>query len=184
MKRSLIALALVFASSANAECYSRTAMTNDLKGRIQKITDIERMVTPVANKQLRCVVTFRALIDKDWYDGEGVSQGSGTENQVCAQAQNSGVTFLLQSVKGSNIAVDQEMVCTDQPKLKYRPVKPGDIISESEVKPHPKFPKTFAYMGTSCKWFLETDTRGVSLTQWQGVMCDVRNGEWKVIDKF
>lgn len=187
MKRTLFALAIMaVAVSSQAECFSRSAMTNQVQAKIERITDQKRTVVPTTEGQMRCTVSFRALIKGEWFDGEGVSQASphvGTE-QICTQAMNSGSTFLLQSIGGSRTAVEQEMVCTDEPKPRIRPVRIGQNIAESEVRPHPKYAKEFVYNGTTCRWFRETEARKLDIIQWQGVICKLKSGQWKVVDKF
>jgi hypothetical protein len=186
MRHLLIAAAVLAACNVNAECYTRSAMTNQMKARIERVTDVHKTVVPTPEGQKRCTVSFRAFINGDWKSGEGMSQArSGTpDDQVCAQAYNSGTTFLLQSIGGSNMVVEQEMVCSDEPKPQVRMVRVGDVIAESEVQPHALRRRPFVYNGSVCRWFTQMDSSRVVLDPLEGIMCRMTNDQWKVVDKF
>ena len=78
------------------------------------------------------------------------------------------------------------MICSDRPDPQVKSVRIGDIVQISELAPHPQKPDFFTYRGAQCRWFVETDVNLVArdLFQWQGIACNVRKGEWQVIDKF
>ena len=134
MHKTLIALVLASAATAHAECFTRSAMTTQMQSRIERITDLHQTLVPTREGQKRCTVSFRAWINGDWHSGEGMSQTNPSipDAQVCSQALNSGRIFLLQSIAGSNLAAEQEMVCSDEPKPHVRLVNVGEIIRESE----------------------------------------------------
>jgi hypothetical protein len=180
MKKLAITLCLVTATVAHAECYTRSAMTNQIKAKLERIADLKRSVVPTPEGQKRCTVSFRALINGDWHNAEGMSQAMPDvpEDQLCARAVQSGRTFLLQNIQGSNMAAEQEMVCSDEPKPEVKMVKVGDVIAESEVQPHLRYNKPFVYRGSVCRWFSQ------SSDQTEGVMCKIRDTQWKVVDKF
>jgi hypothetical protein len=184
----LITFLLLLPSVALADCYVRSATVNDIKSSITRVADIKRYVTPVNKDQFKCTVSFRAEINHVWHTGEAQSIGSTSDSidQICSQALQSGRAQILQKIAGSAIKVDQEMICTDRPEPEVRTVRIGDIVQLSEVAPHPKKPDFFTYKGAQCKWFVETDvnTEARDLFQWQGIVCNVRKGEWQVIDKF
>ena len=78
------------------------------------------------------------------------------------------------------------MVCSDLPKVTTRAVAIGDVVQLSAVRPHPTNTKPFGYKGAECRYFIETDvgTVATDLYTWQGVICNVRQGEWQVVDKW
>lgn len=186
MHKTLIALVLASAATAHAECFTRSAMTTQMQSRIERITDLHQTVVPTREGQKRCTVSFRAWINGDWHSGEGMSQTNPSipDAQVCSQALNSGRIFLLQSIAGSNLAAEQEMVCSDEPKPHVRLVNVGEIIRESEVQPHALHRRPFIYNGSYCRWFSQFDPHQVVLEPQQGIMCRMHNDQWKVVDKF
>jgi hypothetical protein len=71
----------------------------------------------------------------------------------------------------------------EMPKLKN--VQVGDMVSVSQVSPNPKKPNSFIYMGTECRWFLETVAIGQGgLAQNQGIICLIKDNQWVVRDKW
>jgi hypothetical protein len=186
MKHTLLAIALASAGIAHAECYSRSAMSNHMRAQIERITDVHETVVPTPTGQKRCTVIFRSLINGAWHSGEGMSQArpETPAAQLCNQAMTSGQTFLLQSIGGSRMAMEQEMVCSDEPKPYVRLVNVGEVIRESEVQPHARNRRPFIYKGSTCRWFSQFDPHQVVLEPQEGIMCKMNNDQWKVVDKF
>jgi hypothetical protein len=92
---------------------------------------------------------------------------------------------ILSRADGGRMSVEQNMVCTDQPVIQVRSVKRGEMVRESEVRPHPYFPKPFAYRTATCRWFIEPEVHpGRDLLQRQGIICQTNGNEWQVIDKW
>ena len=189
--KNFLALSLIVGtvSVANAECFMRSSTLNEIKGRIERSADINRVVVPLNNNQQKCTVTFRIMVDGVWHTAQGDAIGSLNigDNQLCAQAQDVGRARLLQSIDGSRSSVTQEMVCTDQNIPKWKPVKTGDIIRESEVAPHWDLNKrqSFVHRGMECRWFIETMPYSVGgMVQSQGIMCRMANERWLVSDKW
>ena len=185
------AAAIILAATSltvSAECYLRSATINNMPVTVTRVVDVKRYVTPAANDQMKCVVSFRAEINHVWHTGEGTSMGSSSDSvdQICSQALNTGRSYLLQKIGGSQITGEQEMICTDRPEPTVKSVKIGDLVQLSELAPDPKEPNFFQYKGTQCRKFIETDfdPNKRDLFQWRGVVCLVRRGEWQVIDKF
>ena len=82
------------------------------------------------------------------------------------------------------MTIEQNMVCTDRPEIQVRQVQIGDQVRESEVRPHPNFPKPFNYKSTQCRLFMEPEVRGGDLLRRQGVICRSHGPDWKVVDKW
>jgi hypothetical protein len=179
-------LALI-ATSAYGECYVRSAVTNQTSMTIESIADVEPMVVPISATQNKCIVTFRAQVNGNWITAEGEKVGpkSISERELCAGAVDSGRVQILSRATGANLAVEQNMVCNDQPEIKVRSVKRGEMVRESEVRPHPNFPKPFIYRTAQCRWFIEPEVHpGRDLLQRQGIICQVNGKEWQVVDKW
>ena len=177
----------MFASAAQAECFTRSVSLNTLTAKIESITDYNKNMFPLGKDKLRCVVTFSAQIAGKWYNTIGEAEGPVDDNtdQICDQAENLGRTKILSSTGGSNLDMKQDLVCTDETKPKLKNVQVGDMVSVSQVSPNPKKPNSFIYMGTECRWFLETVAIGQGgLAQNQGIICLIKDNQWVVRDKW
>ena len=188
MHKIIAFMLLSLAGQVGAECYMRSATIRDVKSSITRIADIKRYVTPLDQQQFKCTVSFRAEINHVWHSAEGQSIGANGDSidQICSQAIDSGRSYVLARITNGKILTENEMICTDRPDPAVKTVRVGDIVQLSELAPHPEKPKFFTYKGSQCRWFVESDfdqnTR--DLFQWQGIVCNVRKGEWQVIDKF
>ena len=185
-RTTAIVLALGLPVKAQAECYVRSAMTNQTAVKITSIADVQPMVVPISPTQNKCIVTFRAQVDGAWITAEGESVGprSLSEADLCRGAMDQGRAQILSRADGGRMTIEQNMVCTDRPEIQVRQVRIGDQVREREVRPHPNFPKTFNYRGTQCRWFVEPEIRGGDLLQRQGIVCRSHGSEWKVVDKW
>jgi len=155
---------------------------------LQALEDIRPMLTLVSESERKCSVTVRAQYKGKWEDiyGDSVGAASMDVNALCVAAvENASKQFLAS--KETSLTSAQQMVCTDEPPIKTRPVEKGEVIRISEVLPHPAKPRAFTYRGTECKMFIEHGVRNNMLYDWQGVACKTgRNGgdEWTVLEKF
>jgi hypothetical protein len=185
-RTTAIVLALGLPVTAQAECYVRSAMTNQTAVKITSIADVQPMVVPISATQNKCIVTFRAQVDGAWITAEGESAGSKSlsDADLCRGAMDQGRAQILSRADGGRMTIEQNMVCTDRPEIQVRQVRIGDQVRESEVRPHPNFPKTFNYRGTQCRWFVEPEIRGGDLLQRQGIVCRSHGPDWKVVDKW
>lgn len=181
---------LLIAGAAEADCYYRSTTINDIKAKIQRQSEPVREIMRVNDNLVQCTATFRIMIDNVWFTAQGRAQAdlNTPEPQICAQAQDAGRARLLQQIRGMETSVSQELVCTDQDIPKWRPVKMGELVRESEVTPDPDHPGSFPYLGMECRRFLETINQGEGLIQNRGVICKLQRGEnggkWKVIQKW
>jgi len=179
-------LALV-ATSAHSECYVRSAMTTQTKMSIVAIADVEPLMVPISFTQNKCIVSFRAQVNGRWITAEGEKVGpkSMSEQELCNSAVDQGRIQILSRVDGGNISMEQNMVCDERPSRQIRVVQKGERIRESEVLPHPNFPKPFSYRTSTCRWFIEPEVRpGRDLLQRQGIICQLHDSEWQVVDKW
>jgi len=186
-RTTAIVLAMSLPITAQAECYVRSAVTNQTAMNITSIADVEPLVVPISATQNKCIVMFRAQVNGKWITAEGEKVGPKTqsEQELCAGAVNSGRMQILSRADGGRMSVEQNMVCTDQPAIQVRSVKRGEMVRESEVRPHPHFPKFFAYRTAQCRWFIEPEVHpGRDLLQRQGIICQVNGNEWQVVDKW
>lgn len=187
MFRKIPLILALCATTAYGDCYVRSAMTNQTSMSITAVADIEPLVVPISFTQNKCIVTFRAQVNGEWITAEGEKVGPKTQSdqELCASAVDSGRMQVLSRAGGGKLAVEQNMVCNDQPEIKVRVVKRGEMVRESEVRPHPHFPKPFTYRTAQCRWFIEPEVRpGRDLLQRQGIICQVNGNTWQVVDKW
>ena len=188
MKKLIIAAAIAVTGIANAECYTRSSTVAENDSKIEKIADIQNTFVKLKSGQMRCTSNFRVLIKGSWFNAEGqaIVQADVPESQACARAQNNGRVTLLQSVSRRQLTVQEEMVCTDQELPKTRTaVKVGDVIKESEVQPDPLWPQARKLAdGNTCRRFVEGDLSGVDMRRTKGVICQISENAWKVVDKY
>ena len=188
MRRTIsLVLAMTATTSAYADCYVRSAMTTQTKMSITAVADVDPFVVPVSPTQNKCIVNFRAQVDGRWITAEGEQVGPKTvpESELCAQAVDQGRVQILSRANGGKINVEQNMVCNDRPAIQVKTVQRGERVKESEVLPHPNFPRPFSYRTSTCRWFIEPEVRpGRDLLQRQGIICQLHDSEWQVVDKW
>jgi hypothetical protein len=186
-RTTALILALGIPLTVQAECYVRSAVTNQTTMTIEAIADVDPFVIPISPTQNKCIVNFRAQVNGKWITAEGEKIGprSVPERELCNSAIDSGRIQILSRANGGRMTVEQNMVCTDQPEIKVRSVRRGEMVRESEVRPHPNFPRPFTYRTAQCRWFIEPEVHpGRDLLQRQGIICQVNGNEWQVVDKW
>ena len=185
--RKIPLILLLASTTAYSECYVRSAVTNQTAMSITSVADVEPLVVPISPTQNKCIVNFRAQVNGKWITAEGEKIGprSLSEQELCAGAVDSGRIQILSRADGGRMNVEQNMVCNDQTEIKVRAVKRGEMVRESEVRPHPNFPKPFIYRTATCRWFIEPEVHpGRDLLQRQGIICQNNGNEWQVVDKW
>jgi len=185
-RKSAIVIAMALSANAQADCYVRSAMTNQTAMSITSLADVQPLVVPISATQNKCIVNFRAQVNGQWITAEGESVGPKTlsEASLCRGALDQGRTQILSRADGKNLSVEQNMVCTDRPIPKIRKVEIGDYLQESEVLPHPNFTKRFAYHSKTCRWFAEPEVKSGDIRHRQGIICQLHDNEWQVVDKW
>ena len=187
MRHQIIALAaMATVTTAQAECFVRSAMTAQTSVNITSVTDVQPLVVPISATQNKCIVTFRAQVDGAWITAEGESVGpkNVSEKMLCQGAMDQGRTQIMSRADGNLVNVEHNMVCTDQKLPEVRKVAIGDHVQESEVMPHPTFPKRFGYRSTWCRWFIEPEVKAGDLSNRQGIICQLHDADWQVVDKW
>ena len=185
-----IALTMCLATSvAIADCYQRSS----IKITQQKIngapTDIQTMVTPDVSGQ-KCVARYRLHIGNAWTTVEGTAVAQ-TETEACGQALDVKRGVALEEVAPAKVGVDHQLVCSDLPDIRVRPVKPGELIWESEADlhshPRERAEPYFFWKQARCRKFIERTSQNQNLTIFIGIMCQAttaKNSKWLVLDKF
>ena len=162
-------------------------MTSLASMSITSIADMDPMVVPISPTHNKCLVSFRAQVNGGWItvEAEKVGLKNLPEKQLCDAAIEQGRIQILSRANPGQIQVEQSMVCDERPAIKVRSVKRGEVILESEVRPHPNFPKPFTYRTSKCRWFIEPEVHpGKDLLQRQGIVCQINANQWQVVDKW
>jgi hypothetical protein len=186
MKRLIFLLALI-STTSYADCYIRISTRITPQMVNSQPTDMNKIVVPDSRGQ-KCVVRYRVHVREDWETVEGIGFGS-TEGEACAQALDVGRASILKEVSPKRIVADSQLVCSDLPDIRVRPVRIGEVIYQSEVDYHtiPSERKDFWYKRTQCRMFSEKDVKNSNLWLYQGVICRIDstpNSKWRVIDKY
>ena len=159
LRTTALILLLSLPTKAHSECYVRSAMTSLASMSITSIADMDPMVVPISPTHNKCLVSFRAQVNGGWItvEAEKVGLKNIPEKQLCDEAIEQGRIQVLSRLNPGQIQVEQSMVCDERPAIKVRSVKRGEVILESEVRPHPNFPKPFTYRTSKCRWFIEPE---------------------------
>jgi hypothetical protein len=186
MKRLALSLLLI-AGIAHADCHIRSNISLRNAKVNSSPTDVQRFVI-TSPRGFKCTAQYRIHIGDNWQTAEGTGEGS-TEDSACTQALDVSRGTLLAEAQPQSIRATNQMVCTDFPDIRVRPVKIGEIVWESETDWHsiPAERPYFNYKHTICRMFVERNGRGQDLSIYQGVICRVNASaysQWQVIDKY
>lgn len=185
MKPFALAL-LLAASTASADCHIRVSTKIGQGSVFGQPTDVQRMVTPDA-RGYQCVLRYRLNVNLDWQTVESIGLGR-TEAQACAAAADLKQASVLTDAP-VKVSADQQMVCSDLPDIRVRPVRIGEVVWESETDVHvnPDERPYFVYKNTQCRMFVERNSSDRNFFTYQGVICRLnatRNSKWQVVDKY
>jgi hypothetical protein len=75
--------------------------------------------------------------------------------------------------------------CVDEPGVRVRRVKIGEIIREGAVAEHSQIKSYFTYKNQNCRWFQENSVHSGDAVTYQGIICETSTrSAWQVVDKF
>lgn len=186
MKRLILGLCLI-SSTAVADCYVRSNIQLTRQAINAGPTDMQQLAVPDANGS-KCVVRYRVHIGDEWHTAEGTAVAK-TESEACMRAVDVGRGTVLAEVEPSAVRADTQMICSDLPDIRIRPVHIGEIVweSETDMHRHPQERKYFDYKQTKCRMFTERNVKDRNLYTYQGIMCQVDSGpksKWRIVDKY
>jgi len=185
MKLGILALAMASAA-AYADCVLQDKTVSQSSAVISERTQLTATVVPdPAGK--RCLVTFRARVGAAWYtaNGEYSWPGDTPRDSACAVAVKRAEDSVRDQVSSSRVISEKILVCRDDPTLDtIRQTNPGTVGELSQFRPHPDYPRSFWYNGTRCRWFLDSGYTGKTVRTWQGIICEIHDSKWVVVDKF
>jgi len=185
MKRILIAALFPVAALAS-ECVLQDRTVTATSVTIQERLNIQQTVVPVAQGS-RCIVTFRARIGATWYTASGQHDWAGDRprGEACAVAVSRAEDSVKVQAAPSHVRSEKILICNDNPDLTtLRGTNPGSVGQLHQFRPHPDYPKRFWHNGAQCRWFLDTAYRRQEIHTYQGVICQLQDTNWVVVDKF
>jgi hypothetical protein len=188
LTRSMIAVALsapVIAAQAQCVLQERTVSRQDRT--IQERSDIRRHVVPDPQGGRKCVVDFRVRIGDQWHQAQGEYQWDGARphGEACAAAVALAERDVQARVNSRATVSENVLVCNDDPdRERLTQQNPGTVAQLSQYRPHPDYPKPFYHNGTQCRWFLETGYQNRDVRAYSGVICQLQDQKWIVVDRF
>lgn len=186
MKKLAVILTLLPAL-ATAECVLNDRTVTRVTATIAERSTIRPEVVPALNGGKKCMVTFRVRIGNDWHSafGEYTWPGDRPREEACARAVQAAENDVRERVGRTQAVSEKTMICTDNPELdSLRRTNPGTMGPSHQFRPHPDYPNRFWHNGAQCRWFLEPAWTGRDIQTFQGVICQVQDDIWVVVDKF
>jgi hypothetical protein len=185
MKLSALLLLLPLTVAAECVLQDRTVARSDLK--IAERSPISRTVIPAPGHNQRCIVNFRARVGTQWYmaTGEYDWPGDRPANEACAVAAARADESVLKQAAPSHVQSEKVLVCNDRPNQQLITNAPtGTVAQLHQFRTHPDFPRNFWHNGAQCRWFLESSFRHNDIYTYQGVICQLQDQNWVVVDRF
>jgi len=183
VKHTIILLAL--SSIVNAECILQETTISKSSLTVSNHDNITRNITTFGD-QFKCSVRYRALVGNEWHTATGdFVFHDMLPSTACANAIALGDSHLLESLSQKQIQKEQMLVCHDDNKIMASVINTiGDQVKISQLTPDPNRPKSFAYNGTECKWFLDRNFIDKKLLTGYGIACKLTSDDWVIVDKF
>lgn len=185
MKRLLL-LVLVPALAA-AECVLQDRTVTSHAIVIQERSGMRQTVVPAPQGGKRCIVDFRARVGATWYSATGQYDWAGDRpaSEACAVAAARGDDSVHGQAVSQHVRSEKVMVCNDREDMKtLRSTVPGTTGQLHQFRPHPDYPRRFWHNGTQCQMFLDSAWTGRDIHTYQGVICQIQDNQWVVVDKY
>jgi hypothetical protein len=178
---------ILLATYAHADCVLQDKTVSQSSVTIAERTQLSATVVPDPQVGKRCLVTFRARVGATWYtaNGEYAWPGDTPRDSACAVAVKRAEDSVREQVAASRVISEKILTCKDDPTLDtIRKTNPGTVGELSQFRPHPDYPREFWHNGTRCRWFLDSGYTGKDIRTWQGIICEIHDSKWVVVDKF
>lgn len=189
MKRSIacLVMALPGLTLAQDNCVLQDRTVSRSEVVISERSPVRRDVVPHFNGRKKCIVDFRVRIGANWHTafGEYVWSGDRPEAEACAIAATQAEDAVRQRVGQSRTTSERVLVCKDQSALQtLSNITVGTVGDLGQFRPHPDRLERFWHNGTQCKWFIEPNFVENRVRQFQGIICEIQDSKWVVVDKF
>ena len=186
MKRLLIAVLFPTAVIAS-ECVLQDRTVSNSQIVIQERSGVQQHVVTAPQGGKQCIVNFRARVDSTWYTAFGQYDwpGDRPSNEACAVAMSRADESVQQQAVPSHVRTEKTMICSDRSDIAdLRQSNPGSVGKQHQFRPHPDYPRLFWHNGAQCRWFVEPTFVNGDIRNFQGIVCQVQNNNWVVVDKF
>jgi|LauGreDrversion4_2_1035121.scaffolds.fasta_scaffold28966_5 hypothetical protein len=188
MKTKLFALLLIpVAAIAADECVMQSRTTTQQKIVISERGTVRSSVITTPAGMRKCIVDFRVRIGADWHQAAGEYEWDGARPsaEACGAAVKLAESDVQARVSKRNVISENVLICNDDPDRKtLRTTNPGTVAAQDQFRPHPDYPKYFYHNGTRCRWFLETGFLNKDVHNYSGIICELEDRKWVVVDKF
>lgn len=185
MKKLAIVIAL-FPILAVADCVLQDRTVTSHAIVIQERSGITQTVVPSPEGK-RCIVNFRARVGATWYSATGQYDWPGDRpaSEACAVAAARADDSVHSQTVSQHVRSEKVMVCNDrEDTATLRSTSPGTVAQLHQFRPHPDYPNGFWHNGTQCRMFLDSAWNGRDIYTYQGVICQIQNNRWVVVDKY
>lgn len=182
-----ILVALPLTAQATCVIVDRTAVDSTAEIRQRSGLQTRTLPAPGLTGWSRCEVVFHAQIGDRWYLTQGHYDWPGDRPaaEACGIAQTRADAQARVLAGPSTIATHQTMICSDHPSAQQvQSAQIGQTAALHQFQPHPNFPQEFWHNGSRCRWFVEPHFRARDIHHYQGVICQLRQEAWVVVDKF
>jgi hypothetical protein len=170
-----------------ADCILKSKSVSKDTAVIIERSAIKRTVVPDPSNGKKCVVDFSVRIGQNWYRafGEYVWDGDRPSGEACAAAVALAEKDVLAQTGNRSVMGEDILICTDDPDHNKLPnTNPGTIARLDQYRLHPDYPNDFYYNGTRCRFFLEPLYQNRNVVNYTGVICQLYDDKWAVVDKF
>lgn len=185
--KSLIALAVLIPALATAECVLQDRTVTSHSIVIQERSGMRQTVVPAPDGGKRCIVNFRARVGATWYSATGQYDWAGDRpaGEACAVAAARADDSVHAQTVSQHVRSEKVMVCNDREDMKtLRSTNPGTVAQLHQFRPHPEYPNRFWHNGAQCRMFLDSSWTGRDIHTYQGVICQLQDNNWVVVDKY
>lgn len=186
MKR-LIALTVLIPALATAECVLQDRTVTSHSIVIQERSGMRQTVVPAPDGGKRCIVNFRARVGATWYSATGQYDWAGDRpaGEACAVAAARADDSVHAQTVSQHVRSEKVMVCNDREDMNtLRSTQPGATGKLHQFRPHPDYPNRFWHNGAQCRMFLDSAWTGRDIHTYQGVICQLQDNHWVVVDKY
>lgn len=181
----MVAAPILANAADNCVIEDRTVSTQNLV--ISERSGLRRSVVGMPDGTHSCRVDLRVRINNDWVAamGQHTYRGDMSPERACGLALDDAERMAKNRVAKTLVVSERIVTCSDRTDttLFERPIT-GTVGRAAQFRPHADYPKMFWHNGTRCRWFTMPTFEVNDIYQWQGVVCEIGNDQWVVVDKF
>ena len=186
-RQLLIACLIAPAVALAQQCVLQTRTVTQGQIQVEERSQVSTQIVPVPGGDQRCMISMRGRVNATWYTGFGefVFARTSSPEQACVSARARAEASIVSQAGSRLVATDSTLVCKEDPTLDaLRRTDIGTVAKLAQYRPHPDYPNDFRHNGTRCRWFLDPAWTGRELRTGQGVICQLQDDNYVVVDKF